>query len=213
MISPSLNDEIKERRSKGLLHAVYERSFKESDLDLYADAVPEPELKEYNAEEYKAMDSYIAATKFEMVLVAIDDPVESKKIYYQAKSRNLNVNIADVPPLCDFYFGAIFRKGDLQIMVSTNGQGPRMARLIKDKIEEMFDYEIDKTIRNIGNVRKSLRKKCPGGDNESIKLRMEWMTKVTDSYSFKEWIKINNPDEIVEFFPEFPPKFEKLSLK
>jgi precorrin-2 dehydrogenase/sirohydrochlorin ferrochelatase len=169
-------------------------------------------LKEYNDEEYKLMDTYLRQTRYEMVLVAIDDPVESKKIYYLGKNLGLNVNIADVPPLCDFYFGAIFRKGDLQIMVSTNGKGPRMAKLIKDKVGDLFnDYEIDETIRNIGNLRKLLRVKCSGSDNESIKERMDWMLKVTDMYSFKEWSKLNNVQRIVDYFPELPPSYEEVT--
>ncbi|ONH67707.1 Siroheme biosynthesis protein met8 [Cyberlindnera fabianii] len=93
---------------------------------------------------------------------------------------------------------------------STNGKGPRMARLIKDKIGDMFaDYEIDKTVENIGQVRKLLRKACPGQELNDISTRMEWMTKVTDIYSFKQW-SVMDPEEVIKYFPEMPPKFEEL---
>lgn len=210
VISPSMNAEIEQREKDGLLHAVVRRAFVEDDLEMYSKGKEAPVLTEYNEEEYALMDQYIKETRFEMVLVAIDDPVESKRIYYQCKKRGMNVNIADVPPLCDFYFGAIFRKGDLQVMVSTNGKGPRMARLIKDKIGDMFaDYEIDKTVENIGQVRKLLRKACPGQELNDISTRMEWMTKVTDIYSFKQW-SVMDPEEVIKYFPEMPPKFEEL---
>lgn len=208
IISPTMNAEIEHRESKGLLYAVHRRAFQDSDLKLYEKEIPS--LEKFDEQEYKAIDEYLKESRFELVLVAIDDPVESKKIYYKCKLQGLNVNIADVPPLCDFYFGAIFRKGDLQVMVSTNGKGPRMAKLIKDKIADSFsDYEIDKTIDNIGNLRKLLRAKCSGGDNESIKVRMEWMTKVTDSYSFKQWSCIDIR-KVIEYFPEMPPSYEQL---
>lgn len=213
VISPTLGEEIKYREDAGLLHAVHRRKFTESDLTMYERSHAKPALKDFSDAEYTLMDDYIAQTKFELVLVAIDDPVESKKIYYQCKAQNLNVNIADVPPLCDFYFGAIFRKGPLQVMVSTNGKGPRMSRLIKDKIGEMFsDYEIDKTVENIGEVRKLLRKKCPGNTEEDIKLRMDWMTKVTDLYSFKQWSEITDGSSLIETFPQMPPEFDDLSI-
>lgn len=212
VISPFINAEIAQRERDGLIYAIHRRNFQHSDLTLYENEAVKPELKEYNDEEYKLMDTYLRQTRYEMVLVAIDDPVESKKIYYLGKNLGLNVNIADVPPLCDFYFGAIFRKGDLQIMVSTNGKGPRMAKLIKDKVGDLFnDYEIDETIRNIGNLRKLLRVKCSGSDNESIKERMDWMLKVTDMYSFKEWSKLNNVQRIVDYFPELPPSYEEVT--
>lgn len=207
-----MNEEIEQREKDGLLFAVHRRNFRDDDLKLYDNTLPKPALKNFNEEEYKLMDEYIKETKFEMILVAIDDPIESKKIYYLSKDLGYNVNIADVPPLCDFYFGAILRRGDLQIMVSTNGKGPRMAKLIKDKIGETFkDYEIDKTINNIGELRKLLRIKCKGTDNESIKLRMEWMLKVTDMYSFREWSKLNNLQKIIDYFPNYPPSFNELN--
>lgn len=203
-----MNSEIEYRESQGLLYAVHRRQFQDSDLTLYEKEAPK--LSKFDEEEYKLFDEYLKNSKFEMVLVAIDDPIESKQIYYKGKQLGLNVNIADVPPLCDFYFGAIFRKGDLQVMVSTNGRGPRMAKLIKDKIGDLFsDYEIDKTIGNIGELRKLLRKKCSGTDNDSIKIRMEWMTKVTDSYSFKQWSDIDIR-KIIEYFPNMPPSYEEL---
>jgi len=167
-------------------------------------------LKNFNNEEYLAIDEYLKNSKFELVLVAIDDPIESKKIYYKCKLNGLNVNIADVPPLCDFYFGSIFRKGDLQIMISTNGRGPRMAKLIKDKIGNLFnDYEIDLTIKNIGELRNLLKKKISDNDYDSINKRMNWMIKVTDFYTFKQWSKIDIR-KIIDYFPEMPPNYEEL---
>jgi precorrin-2 dehydrogenase/sirohydrochlorin ferrochelatase len=213
VISPTMNPEIEHREQCGLLHAVHRRPFVEKDLFMYANDIIKPELNVFSDEEYAAMDKYLAKTRFELVLVAIDDPVESKKIYYQCKAQNLNVNIADVPPLCDFYFGSIFRKGQLQVMVSTNGKGPRMARLIKDRIRDMFDdYEIDKTVENIGQVRRLLRIKCGGNTEQDIKLRMDWMTSVTDMYSFRQWSEITDGSKLIEAFPEMPPKFDELEI-
>ncbi|CCH44881.1 Siroheme synthase [Wickerhamomyces ciferrii] len=208
VISPTMNPEIEYRESKGLLYSVQRRQFVDSDLSLYEK--PTPKLEKFDEEEYKNIDQYLKDSRFELVLVAIDDPIESKKIYYKCKLKGLNVNIADVPPLCDFYFGAIFRKGDLQVMVSTNGRGPRMARLIKDKIGNLFsDYEIDKTIGNIGELRKLLRIKNSGTDNQSIQDRMEWMTKTTDLYTFKQWSDVDI-HKVIEYYPNLPPKYEDL---
>lgn len=171
-----------------------------------------PELVKFDEEEYRKMDEYIAHSRFELVLVAIDDPVESKKIYYLSKQQGLNVNIADVPPLCDFYFGAIFRKGPLQVMISTNGKGPRMARLVKDKIGAMFtDVQIDTAIENINKVRQLIRStKLQGSDNDTIAVRMKWMIKITDWYSIRQWGDIDETfiEKIVESYPGMPPTFE-----
>ncbi|KAH3673016.1 hypothetical protein WICMUC_003969 [Wickerhamomyces mucosus] len=210
VIAPEINDEIKEREEKGLLYAVHRRHFHPSDLKLY-ETKKLPKLNNFSEDEYKKIDEWIIDSKFELVLVAIDDPIKSKQIYYLAKLQGLNVNIADVPPLCDFYFGAIFRKGFLQILISTNGKGPRMAKLLKDKIGQMFtDVEINKVLENINSVRQGAREyKLQGSENDIIKKRMDWMIKVTENYSIKEWSKIDEDqiDKIVESYPGELPKF------
>ncbi|KAH3681857.1 hypothetical protein WICPIJ_007163 [Wickerhamomyces pijperi] len=214
VIAPTINEEIQYRQTHGQLHAVHLREFQESDLQMYHNGQEPPKLEHFTEEEYKQMDQYLLDSKFELVLVAIDDPIESKKIYYLSKQLGLNVNIADVPPLCDFYFGAIFRKGPLQVMISTNGKGPRMARLVKDKIGDMFkDVEIDTAIENINNVRQLIRStKLQGTDNDTIAERMRWMIKITDWYSIKQWSDFKDGfiEKVVESYPGTPPNFESL---
>jgi precorrin-2 dehydrogenase / sirohydrochlorin ferrochelatase len=72
----------------------------------------------------------------DMVLTAIDDNELSHKIVIMCRERRIPVNAADIPNLCDFYFGAQIRDGPLQIMISTNGNGPRLAALIKDRLQQ-----------------------------------------------------------------------------
>ena len=88
-----------------------------------------------------------------MVLVAIDDPVASKQIYYYCKEQRISANISDVPPLCDFYFGSVHRDGPLQIMVSTNGKGPRLAALIRQRIAAGLPTNAGDAILKVGELR------------------------------------------------------------
>ena len=128
-----------------------------------------------------------------MVLTALDDPELSKHIYSLAKKRRFNINVADVPPLCDFYFGSVIRRGPLQVMISTNGKGPRLANRIRRQIEAGLPANVGEAIEHIGTLRKELRKKAPGKDAETVKKRMEWMVRVTDSWTL---------DELSEMTPE-----------
>jgi hypothetical protein len=121
-----------------------------------------------------------------MVLTALDDPALSKHIYSLAKKHNMNINVADVPPLCDFYFGSVIRRGPLQVMISTNGKGPRLANRIRRQIEAGLPDNVGEAIENIGELRKQLRKKAPGSEAETVKRRMEWMVRVTDSWTLDE---------------------------
>lgn len=108
----------------------------------------------------------------EMVLVAVDDPAASTAVYKLCKERKIPANIADVPPECDFYFGSVHRDGPLQIMVSTNGKGPRIAALIRRYIAKALPPNAGNAIEAIGRLRVKLRDAAPAP--EASPKRMGW---------------------------------------
>jgi precorrin-2 dehydrogenase/sirohydrochlorin ferrochelatase len=89
-----------------------------------------------------------------MVLTAVDDPDASTRIWKYCKKIKVPANIADVPPECDFYFGSVHRDGPLQIMVSTNGNGPRIAASVRRQIGETLPKGIGESIRKVGILRR-----------------------------------------------------------
>ncbi|KAK6525731.1 Bifunctional dehydrogenase and ferrochelatase [Arthrobotrys megalospora] len=97
-----------------------------------------------------------------LVLTAIDDPVASTEIYTLCKKLKIPVNVADVPPECDFYFGSVHRDGPLQIMVSTNGNGPKLAAMIRRKVADSLPKDTGEAIVKVGELRKKLRGIAPG---------------------------------------------------
>ena len=137
-----LNDEVAYRVEKGQVEYV-DRKFEPSDLN---DA--------------------------DMVLTAVDDPEASSQIWKLCKERKIAANIADVPPECDFYFGSVHRDGPLQIMVSTNGNGPKLASIVRKQIATNLPKNIGAAITKVGMLRKKLRKVAPRVDEGSK--RMQW---------------------------------------
>jgi precorrin-2 dehydrogenase / sirohydrochlorin ferrochelatase len=121
-----------------------------------------------------------------MVLTAINDHEESLRIWGDAKAAKIPVNVADVPPNCDFYFGSLVRRGPLQIMISTNGRGPKLASLVKDKIEGALPDHIGAAIENTGKLRVRLRERVPGVGGELGQRRMKWVTNVCEAWSFAQ---------------------------
>lgn len=107
-----------------------------------------------------------------MVLVAIDDPAASTTIWKLCKEKKVPANIADVPPECDFYFGSVHRDGPLQIMVSTNGKGPRLAASLRRFIAAQLPKNCGNAIEAIGELRTKLRKVAP--NPEDGPKRMRW---------------------------------------
>ncbi|KAK1758755.1 putative NAD(P)-binding-domain-containing protein [Echria macrotheca] len=137
----------------------------------------------------------------DMVLVAVDDPEASTAIWQLCKARRIPANIADVPPECDFYFGSVHRDGPLQIMVSTNGKGPRLASTIRRFIAKQLPRDAGRAIETIGQLRVKLRQIAPRP--EDAPKRMAWMTRVSDAYSWDEMCGLSDEDmaNLLRFYP------------
>ncbi|OBT43485.1 hypothetical protein VE00_06138 [Pseudogymnoascus sp. WSF 3629] len=143
----------------------------------------------------------------DMVLTAVDDPEASTQIWKLCKERRIPANIADVPPECDFYFGSTHRDGPLQVMVSTNGKGPRYANIMRRSIAANLPTNAGGGIEKVGKLREMLRKIAPRPE-EGPK-RMSWMIKVSDAYSLDDLCSMTEDDmtRLLEFYGpnEVPP--------
>lgn len=150
-----------------------------------------------------------------MVLTAIDDPEASTRIWKYCKKLKVPANIADVPPECDFYFGSVHRDGPLQIMVSTNGNGPRLAAAIRRQIGEMLPKGTGDSIQKVGQLRRRLRRIAPGKGTEDISKRMSWMSAVCDQWTTEDFNAMDASDmeRLIQFYEGGTvPSFESIRL-
>ncbi|KAL8817769.1 MAG: hypothetical protein Q9223_003459 [Gallowayella weberi] len=149
----------------------------------------------------------------DMVLTAVDDPEASTQIWKMCKERKIAANIADVPPECDFYFGSVHRDGPLQIMVSTNGNGPKLASLVRKQIAAGLPANIGAAIQKVGMLRRKLRKIAPAVE-EGPK-RMQWMSRVCESWSLEDLVVMEEEDmeKLLGFYKDGEvPNFESIRL-
>jgi uroporphyrin-III C-methyltransferase/precorrin-2 dehydrogenase/sirohydrochlorin ferrochelatase len=70
-----------------------------------------------------------------------------------ARERGVPLNVVDVPGECDFYTPAIIDRAPLTVAVSTEGDAPVLARLVRAKIEAMLAPEIGRLARLAGSLR------------------------------------------------------------
>ncbi len=122
----------------------------------------------------------------DMVLTAIDDVEASRQICALCRERKIPVNVADIPPSCDFYFGSQIRSGPLQIMISTNGNSPKLANIIRKKIERCIPEHAGEAIEKVGELRSKLKERAPGVGGEVGKRRMRWMVDVCSSWDMDD---------------------------
>ena len=93
----------------------------------------------------------------DIVIIAIDDPVESQRMRNLARIRGKLVNVADQPALCVFYMGSIVQKGNLKIAISTNGKSPTLAKRMKELFYDLIPEQIDEVLGNLERIRADLK--------------------------------------------------------
>ncbi|GLZ86935.1 siroheme synthase [Metapseudomonas resinovorans] len=80
---------------------------------------------------YQEADLYACV----LVIAASDDTALNAEVSAQAQARGIPVNVVDAPKLCSVIFPAIVDRSPLIVAVSSAGDAPVLARLIRAKIE------------------------------------------------------------------------------
>lgn len=149
LIARSINDEIKELALKHGTVQLIERNFRLWDV--------------WNKD---------------LVLLATDDRKLHEAIREFTRSRNLLVNVADTPDLCDFYLGSVVTKGNLKIGISTNGKSPTISKRIREYLEEALPEDTNDLLDNMQKIREKIK----GDFSEKVKV----LNEVTASWLKKE---------------------------
>ncbi|MBD9483862.1 uroporphyrinogen-III C-methyltransferase [Pseudomonas sp. PDM14] len=70
-----------------------------------------------------------------LVIAATDDEALNAQVSVDAQARGIPVNVVDAPALCSVIFPAIVDRSPLIVAVTSGGDAPVLARLIRAKIE------------------------------------------------------------------------------
>jgi len=89
-----------------------------------------------------------------LAIVGTSSRTLNERVYQEAQMRGVLCNVVDVPDLCDFFYPAIVRRGDLQIAVSTAGQSPSLAQKIRQQLEKQFGPGYAAWVAELGETRK-----------------------------------------------------------
>jgi uroporphyrin-III C-methyltransferase/precorrin-2 dehydrogenase/sirohydrochlorin ferrochelatase len=71
----------------------------------------------------------------QLIIAATDDQGLNAQVSADAKARGVPVNVVDAPALCSVIFPAIVDRSPLVVAVSSGGDAPVLARLIRAKLE------------------------------------------------------------------------------
>ncbi|QEW06919.1 siroheme synthase CysG [Nitrincola iocasae] len=92
-----------------------------------------------------------------LVLAATDDEALNERVHHDAIAANVPVNVVDNPALCTFIFPAIVDRSPIVIGISSGGQSPVLARILRSKLESQIPVSFSRLGQLVGRLRDQVK--------------------------------------------------------
>jgi uroporphyrin-III C-methyltransferase/precorrin-2 dehydrogenase/sirohydrochlorin ferrochelatase len=93
-------------------------------------------------------------------VVAAAPPDVNRQVLAAAEARRLFVNAVDDPPNATAYAGAIVRRSDVTIAISTGGRAPALAGLLREAFEVWLPADLDAWLAAADEARRRWREQA-----------------------------------------------------
>lgn len=100
-----------------------------------------------------------------IAIAATDIESLNEQISNDAKARNLPVNVVDSPALCTYITPAIIDRSPLVIAISSGGESPVLARLIRAKLETLIPTSYGRLAQIASSWRDRVKARFDDGDS------------------------------------------------
>lgn len=88
-----------------------------------------------------------------LVIAATNDQEVNLHVYHQAKAKNILINVADSPELCDFILPSILDRSPIVVAISSGGQSPILARQLRARLETLIPPSYGRLATLVGRYR------------------------------------------------------------
>ncbi len=105
-----------------------------------------------------------------VVIAATNSPEVNAEVYRTAVERGILCNSVDDIPHCDFFFGSVVRRGELQIAISTAGESPAVAQRLRREINEQLPEDLGLWLTRLGELRREVLATHPRGEERRLLL-------------------------------------------
>ncbi len=116
-----------------------------------------------------------------IVIAATNVPEVNAAVYREAVARGVPCNSVDDIPNCDFFFGSVVSRGDLQIAISTAGESPAVAQRLRREIEEQLPEDLGPWLAKLGELRREVLATHPRGEERRLLLHELAARQICDS--------------------------------
>ncbi len=119
-----------------------------------------------------------------LVIAATNIPSVNRFVSQLAGERSILCNAVDDPEYCDFYYGAVVRRGPLQIAISTNGLSPVLAQRLRHELEQQFGPEYESWLEYLGAMRDLIRE-----STQDEQQRKKQLHELVSPEAFQEFVE------------------------
>jgi uroporphyrin-III C-methyltransferase/precorrin-2 dehydrogenase/sirohydrochlorin ferrochelatase len=116
-----------------------------------------------------------------IVIAATDVPEVNATVYREAVVRNIPCNSVDDIPNCDFFFGSVVSRGDLQIAISTAGESPAVAQRLRREIDQQLPRDLGAWLAKLGDLRREVIATQPKSEERRLMLHELAHREICDS--------------------------------
>lgn len=94
-----------------------------------------------------------------LVIAATDSEETNKRVAAEASGRNVLLNVADNPELCNFIAPSVIGSRSLIIAISTSGVSPAVAKAIRIELEGLYGRDFSGYLEFLKKIRPEIIKK------------------------------------------------------
>jgi len=123
-----------------------------------------PDLCEAIKQEFADSITYVPRTfvdedirGYRLITAATNDTAVNARVSALAQSINVPVNVVDQPELCSFITPSIVDRSPVVIAISTGGDAPVLARMLRSKLEAFVPANYGALAANMGRFRDRLK--------------------------------------------------------
>ena len=94
-----------------------------------------------------------------LVIAATDDNALNAEVFAEADKRRVLANVVDDQPRCSFIFPSIIDRSPLVVAVSSSGQAPVLARMLREKLEALLPASLGQMAEVAGRWRGQVKQR------------------------------------------------------
>ena len=130
-----------------------------------------------------------------LVFVATGESRTNSEISAAAKQHEILVNVVDSPELCNFFSGAVVKRGPLQVAISTGGCCPSVASGLRRELEKLYPVVYGEFIQSAGEWRRYILSLDNITDDTKL-AAIKWLARKDTFALFSEYGKEKTWEEL-----------------